>query len=465
MSPSMWNRSTPSVEQQAVQQSPPSAGSNNHSNNTRQSTGSDTSIHDIEAAFLPGEPHGERSARKYPRFFPLPFVWRKTPSSNDSFDEKAAGRALNRFRWATIVLSVILLALIGTLLGLEIPHHAHKITSGVELIVSRWGLPSLSTQRDLTNWPNQFTHDVTPIPCHSHNDYWRRVPLYNALAAGCTGVEADIWFDPTKPDDLFVGHNKKSLTPARTLKAMYIDPLLTILNNQNPNSNSNFSSSSSSSSSTNDTTSSSNTKLGIFDTSPTTPLTLLIDLKTPSLTTFPPLLRALQPLLSLNYLTTYNPLTNTLTPGPITIVATGATNFSSEILSPANTLPVRYVFFDAPLPRLSTLSPTPLDLQYNNTNSYYASVSYATAIGRPWLGRMTQAQVVEVRRMVAGARERGLVSRYWDTPVWPRGVEEGVWGVLAGEGVGVLSVDDLVGVRGWWWEGFGKRVPKGGAGF
>ncbi|KAL9581009.1 MAG: hypothetical protein Q9203_006078, partial [Teloschistes exilis] len=214
----MWNRSTPSVEQQAPQQSTPSAGSNKHSNNTRPSTGSDTSIHDIEAAFLPEEPHGGKSAQKA-RFFRLPLVWRKTPSGDDFFDDKAPERALNRFRWATIVLSLLLLALIGALLGLEIPHHAHKITSGVELIVSRWGLPSPSTQKDLTNWPNQFTHDVNPIPCHSHNDYWRRVPLYDALAGGCTGVEADIWFDATKPDDLFVGHNKKSLTPARTLKA------------------------------------------------------------------------------------------------------------------------------------------------------------------------------------------------------------------------------------------------------
>ncbi|KAI4243138.1 MAG: hypothetical protein LQ352_007098, partial [Teloschistes flavicans] len=108
---------------------------------------------------------------------------------------------------------------VGVLLGLEIPRHSHRVTSGVELIVSRWGLPSSSAQKDLTNWPNQFTHDVTPIPCHSHNDYWRRVPLYDALAAGCTGVEADVWLDPTKPNDLFVGHTQKSLTPVRTLKA------------------------------------------------------------------------------------------------------------------------------------------------------------------------------------------------------------------------------------------------------
>ncbi|KAL8660180.1 MAG: hypothetical protein Q9202_006776 [Teloschistes flavicans] len=451
MSPLMWHRNTPSVEQQAPQKPAPSAGSGINSNNnhhTRQSTGSDTSIHDVEAAFLPEQPHGGGSAPKA-WSFRLPLVMRKAPSSDGSFDEKSPERALNRFRWATIVLSVILLAL---------------VTSGVELIVSRWGLPSSSAQKDLTNWPNQFTHDVTPIPCHSHNDYWRSVPLYDALAAGCTGVEADVWLDPTKPNDLFVGHTQKSLTPARTLKAMYIDPLLTILNNQNSPSNSSSSSitnnttapalsSSSSSSATNTTIA--NGKTGIFDTSPTTPLTLLIDLKTPSDTTFPLLLTLLRPLLAAGYLTTYDPTTGALVRGPITVVGTGNTDFTAAILSPANASP-RYIFFDAPLPALSSTTTDTdthdLDLAYDPTNSYYASVSFATAIGRPWLGSMTQAQVVAVRRQIQGASERGLVSRYWDTPAWPRGVEEGVWGTLVREGVGMLNVDDLLGVRGWWWE-------------
>ena len=53
------------------------------------------------------------------------------------------------------------------------------------------------------------TRDVTPVQCHSHNDYWRRVPLYDALRWGCTGVEADVWlFD----EELYVGHNTNALT-------------------------------------------------------------------------------------------------------------------------------------------------------------------------------------------------------------------------------------------------------------
>ncbi|KAL8718508.1 MAG: hypothetical protein Q9225_004357, partial [Loekoesia sp. 1 TL-2023] len=197
-------------------------------------------------------------------------------------------------------------------LVLEIARHPTRPSSGVEVIVSRWGLPSPPMQQALTTWPTDFSRDIHPIPCHSHNDYWRRVPLYDALAAGCTGVEADVWFDASLEDDLFVGHTLKSLTSTRTFKSLYIQPLLTILNNQNapgnfsmprPNDNS--------------TTPSSKEKIGVFDTSPSTSVTLLIDLKTDSHTTFPIVLAALQPLLQAGYLTTWSPTTG-LIPGPIT---------------------------------------------------------------------------------------------------------------------------------------------------
>ena len=55
----------------------------------------------------------------------------------------------------------------------------------------------------LADYPTDATRDVTPIPCHSHNDYWRRVPFWDAIHWGCTSVEADVWlFD----DELFVGY-------------------------------------------------------------------------------------------------------------------------------------------------------------------------------------------------------------------------------------------------------------------
>src|SRR6187402_2767376 len=132
-------------------------------------------------------------------------------------------------------------------------------STDVDPALQNWGQPGTGTE-GLSWYPTDFTRDVLPIPCHSHNDYWRRVPLFSALRAGCTGVEADVWlFD----DDLYVGHNTASLTRNRTFTSLYIDPLVKILEDQNPQ-----------------TEFYSGTNHGVFDEDPDVSLTLLVDVKT-----------------------------------------------------------------------------------------------------------------------------------------------------------------------------------------
>lgn len=275
-----------------------------------------------------------------------------------------------------------------------------------------------------------------PIPCHSHNDYWRQVPLYDALAAGCVSVEADVWLSG---NDLFVGHSQKSLTKARTLESLYIDPLVSILSNQNTPSQI---------TTTNRTSSSSisNSLNGVFDTSPKTSLILLIDMKTDGPPTFPAVLEHLEPLRSRGWLTHFNG--SAVVPGLITVVGTGNTPFDLLV---ANTT-YRDIFYDAPLSELWGDSPPPpindysqllLATQYTAENSYYASVSFQEEIGTLWHGMLTPQQVLKVRGQVKAAQEKGLKARYWDTPGWPVGSRDHVWDVLMTEGVDALNVDDL----------------------
>ena len=328
-------------------------------------------------------------------------------------------------------------------------------------MLKNWGKPGTGTE-GLAWYPTDFLRDVTPIPCHSHNDYWRRVPLFDALRKGCTGVEADVWlFD----DELYVGHDTASLTRNRTFTSLYIDPLVKILEHQNP-----------------DTDFYNGTSHGVFDTHPGKPLTLLVDLKTSGAETWPWVLKQLAPLRERGWLSYVQD--NQVHFGPITVVGTGNTPF--DLLTSNTTY--RDAFFDAPLdqmwePRLPTpemqdwpafddslpgerldedegsaeesSTPSPLpDIghglsgvlptdDFNESNSYYASVSFGKAVGRMWRGRLSPRQMKIIRGQIRGAHRRGLKARYWDLPAWPLGLRNHVWDVLVREGVDMLNVDDL----------------------
>ena len=333
------------------------------------------------------------------------------------------------------VLTSLLIYYIIHLKGLILPND-------IEKTISSWDLSDYPTQ-PVAKLPTDFSRDIIPIPCHSHNDYWRHVPLYDALAAGCTSVEADVWLSGS---DLFVGHSKKSLTKERTLESLYIDPLVSILTIQNTPSQI---------TTTNETSSTirspSPTQLnGVFDTNPKTPLTLLIDMKTDGVATFPVVLSHLEPFRSRGWLTHFNG--TAVVPGLITVVGTGNTPFD---LLTANTT-YRDIFYDAPLqtfwgdggddPNTSTSQPSSQPLTsdiYTSENSYYASVSFQEEIGKLWHGMLTPQQVLKIRGQVKGADAKGLKARYWDTPAWPVGMRDHVWDVLVREGVGSLNVDDL----------------------
>ncbi len=57
---------------------------------------------------------------------------------------------------------------------------------------------------------------------HAHNDYLHARPLLDALAAGFTSVEADVFL---QGDALLVGHERWMLQPQRTLERLYLEPL------------------------------------------------------------------------------------------------------------------------------------------------------------------------------------------------------------------------------------------------
>ncbi|GLI74744.1 altered inheritance of mitochondria protein 6 [Penicillium ochrochloron] len=323
-------------------------------------------------------------------------------------------------------------------------------------------LSVLAESRDAGIFPGQrpslfsdwLTHGIIPIACHSHNDYWRRVPLFSALAVGCTSVEADIWLDG---DELRVGHTMRTVLPNQSLRSLYIDPILDILEQHNPASNV----------STSETQSSIETDdfapVGIFVTEPNQTLILLIDFKASPELLWPLLIENLQPLRQKGYLTHFNG--TTLVQRPITVVATGSAPFNRIQASTT----YRDIFYDAPLDKL-ILEPEPepefqsttnytsdAEPSYTKYNSYYASVDFHATIGSLPLGRLSQDQLAKIRAQIAAGHDRGLKVRYWGTPGWPVGLRNYVWRVLVREGVDMLNVDDLRAAsrvdwraKGWW---------------
>ncbi|THW33221.1 hypothetical protein D6D21_10081 [Aureobasidium pullulans] len=363
-------------------------------------------------------------------------------------------RVIAVIRLACILVPVTVLCLFGILHIVSFALNGHALLLQDDLdFLPDWGHPG-KVGAGLAHYPTDATRDVIPIPVHSHNDYWRRIPLYEALHYGCTGVEADVWHIG---DDLFVGHSTSALTPNRTFRSLYVDPLIALLDKQNP------------------LTAFANTKNhGVFDEEPDQTLVLLVDLKTDGPTTFRKVQEQLEGLRSKGYLTYFNG-THTV-PGAITVVGTGNTPFD---LLTANTT-YRDIFYDAPLGMLYEPSPITLtDLNvdpslsnlaeiddyhpssagqgktglpadtpasaFNATTSYYASLNFKRSVGRVWRGKLSERQRKIIRGQIRGAKKAGLKARYWNTPKWPVSLRNHIWHVLVEEGVGMLNADDLEG--------------------
>ena len=69
-----------------------------------------------------------------------------------------------------------------------------------------------------------------PILIHSHNDYDRNVPFYQAYAQGVASVESDLYYIDGK---LLVAHNKEDVKPERTFEALYVEPAVKMFRQNN----------------------------------------------------------------------------------------------------------------------------------------------------------------------------------------------------------------------------------------
>ncbi|OAL73654.1 hypothetical protein A7D00_1682 [Trichophyton violaceum] len=274
----------------------------------------------------------------------------------------------------------------------------------------------INTDRSpIYRYPTDVTRGILPIPVHSHNDYWRDVPFYTALSAGCISVEADVFLFN---DTLYVGHEESALTKERTLQSLYIEPLMNVLKKTNPKSP--FSK-----------TTNSNDDSGVFDTSSGQTLYFWINVKNNGEKAWPHIVKALQPLRDANYLTKVQN-NETFVPGPVTVIGTGGTPLS-QVVSAAN----RDYFYDGPLKDLTG---------FTSLISPIASTSFMEVVGdikSDSENLLNPTQLEAIRKQIKAAKDKSIGVRYWETPGWPIRLRNELWRTLWKEGVALLNADDV----------------------
>ncbi|KAI9445209.1 hypothetical protein H4582DRAFT_1914018 [Lactarius indigo] len=281
--------------------------------------------------------------------------------------------------------------------------------------VFQWIATLEASNSSLLQYPTQLTQNIVTKPIHSHNDYWRNVPLFTAISFGVTSVEADVWL---VNETLYVGHEVAALTTNRTFDKLYVQPLLQVLAAQNPK---------------NSFTVNQTVPNGVFDTSPSTPLQLLVDIKTDGTEALPFILEALKPLRSAGYLTTSS--NGHLRTSVVTVIGTG-----NSPLDGVKALEPRDYFFDAPLAQLNDTS---LNTTWDVTLSPIASTDYGPAVGWSGLTTISDAQRNKITTLVNDAHSRGIKARFWDTPGWPIVARNRIWRELMNNGADWLNADDL----------------------
>lgn len=258
-----------------------------------------------------------------------------------------------------------------------------------------------------------LSRDVDIKPLHSHNDYWRQVPFYDAVSHGFQSIESDIWkFKESytvqtdtettiySEKEVYVGHNQVFLKLNDTLDSLYLDPLFQLLESVNPRI-SNMDSS---------------VKHGIFYNSPESTVYLWMDIKLNGDHTFDHVFPRLQKFIDSDYLSYYDFSAEKLVQRPVTIVLTGNLPDQQKIHHNNRV----YTFLDAPLAKLDQLEPQ--DLALYSKISVVASGSMEEILGHNSFTHspFSDEDLNRLSHIIDYAHKNGLKTRIWGGIDWPK---------------------------------------------
>ncbi|MDQ2668609.1 MAG: phosphatidylinositol-specific phospholipase C/glycerophosphodiester phosphodiesterase family protein [Gemmatimonadota bacterium] len=237
---------------------------------------------------------------------------------------------------------------------------------------------------------------VLPLEhAHAHNDYEHTRPLMEALEHGFTSVEADIYL---VHGQLLVAHDSDKVDPARTLESLYLDPLRAIIRQHGGS---------------------------VFGTP--YPLTLLIDIKSDSQSTYVALDSVLR-----RYADILTIFADTIViEGPIVAIMSG-----ERALGTVRSSHVRFAALDGRLVHLDSSRNFPARVMPLISDNWDRVTK--------WKGKGTPPTNLraDLERIVTRAHRQGQRVRFWATPD-----TDAVWTMLRTAGVDLIGADDLDALR------------------
>jgi hypothetical protein len=245
--------------------------------------------------------------------------------------------------------------------------------------------------------PDCFANEATKAvdqrrQAHAHNDYLHDRPLLDALDNGFGSVEADIFL---VDDELLVAHTRRELSPERTLRRLYLDPLRDRIKQNNGSVHGDGH-----------------------------PFTLLIDIKSKGEPTY----RALHQLLS-----QYDDIFSSVADGRVTVRAVNAVISGNRPVDAVAADSPRYVGIDG---RLSDLDgDKPADLMPLISDNWRRHFKWRGS------GEMPTTDREKLTRVLERAHAKSRRVRFWATPD-----NVATWSALHAAGVDLINTDNLSGL-------------------